>query len=94
VKRQGEADETTVELPIDGFFLAIGHTPNSAPFRPWLDTDATGYIRTLEGTPRTGVAGVFAAGDVADPVYRQAVTAAAAGCKAALEAEKYLTSLP
>jgi thioredoxin reductase (NADPH) len=93
VKRMGESGEARTDLPIDGFFLAIGHTPNSEPFRQWLDTDHTGYIRTLDGTPRTHLPGVFAAGDVADPLYRQAVTAAAAGCKAALEAEKYLASL-
>ncbi|MDR3128784.1 MAG: thioredoxin-disulfide reductase [Tannerellaceae bacterium] len=93
VKRMGESNETKTDLPIDGFFLAIGHTPNSEPFRQWLDTDHTGYIRTLDGTPRTHLPGVFAAGDVADPIYRQAVTAAAAGCKAALEAERYLASL-
>jgi thioredoxin reductase (NADPH) len=93
VKRMGGSDEVRTDLPIDGFFLAIGHTPNSEPFRQWLDIDQAGYIRTLDGTPRTGVPGVFAAGDVADPVYRQAVTAAATGCKAALEAERYLASL-
>ena len=90
VKRRGEADEEQVDIAIDGFFLAIGHNPNSEIFKPWLDTDATGYILTIDGTPRTKIPGVFAAGDVADPVYRQAITAAASGCKAALEAERYL----
>ena len=90
VKRRGEADEVQVDIAIDGFFLAIGHNPNSEIFKPWLDTDATGYIQTIDGTPRTKIPGVFAAGDVADPVYRQAITAAASGCKAALEAERYL----
>lgn len=90
VKRRGEADEEQVDIAIDGFFLAIGHNPNSEIFKPWLDTDAKGYILTIDGTPRTKIPGVFAAGDVADPVYRQAITAAASGCKAALEAERYL----
>lgn len=90
VKRQNEADEEAVEIAIDGFFLAIGHTPNSKVFADWLETDETGYIKTVPGTPRTNVPGVFAAGDIADPVYRQAITAAASGCKAAIEAERYL----
>lgn len=84
--------EEMVDIAIDGFFLAIGHKPNSDIFRQWLDTDETGYIITLDGTPRTKLPGVFAAGDIADPHYRQAVTAAASGCKAALEAERYLMS--
>lgn len=91
VKRKGEADETRYDLPIDGFFLAIGHKPNSDVFKPWVQTDETGYILTENGTPRTGIPGVFAAGDVADPHYRQAITAAGSGCKAAIEAERYLT---
>ena len=90
VKRMGEADEERYDLPIDGFFLGIGHRPNSDIFKPWLDTDEVGYILTEPGTPRTKVPGVFAAGDVADPHYRQAITAAASGCMAALEAERYL----
>ncbi|MDR1102442.1 MAG: thioredoxin-disulfide reductase [Tannerella sp.] len=90
VKRRGEPDEETVEIAIDGFFLAIGHTPESGIFKPWLETDGNGYILTRPGTPCTKLPGVFAAGDVADPLYRQAVTAAAAGCKAAIEAERYL----
>ncbi|MDR1652755.1 MAG: thioredoxin-disulfide reductase [Prevotellaceae bacterium] len=83
--------ETKQHLEIDGFFLAIGHKPNSEVFKNWLATDEVGYIKTLNGTPKTAVEGVFAAGDVADSNYRQAVTAAASGCKAAIEAEKYLT---
>lgn len=90
VKRRGEADEENVDIKIDGFFLAIGHKPNSDVFKDWLDTDEVGYIKTIDGTPRTKIPGVFVAGDVADPVYRQAITAAASGCKAALEAERYL----
>lgn len=90
VKRLGEADEERYDLPIDGFFLAIGHKPNSDVFKEWLDTDETGYIITEPGTPVTKVPGVFAAGDVADPHYRQAITAAASGCRAAIEADRYL----
>lgn len=90
VYRKGEADERRYDLPIDGFFLAIGHNPNSEVFRPWVETDETGYIKTDGPTPKTNVPGVFAAGDVADPLYRQAIVAAGSGCKAAMEAEKYL----
>lgn len=90
VKRMGEPDEERYDVAIDGFFLAIGHKPNSDIFKPYLDTDEVGYILTEPGTPRTKVPGVFAAGDVADPHYRQAITAAASGCMAAIEAERYL----
>lgn len=90
VSRKGEADERHYDLPIDGFFLAIGHKPSSDLFKPWIQTDENGYIVTQGATPRTNLEGVFAAGDVADPHYRQAITAAASGCKAAIEAERFL----
>lgn len=90
IHRKGEADEKQYDLPVDGFFLAIGHKPNSDLFAPWVKTNEQGYILTEGDTPLTGVPGVYAAGDVADPLYRQAVTAAASGCKAAIEANHYL----
>lgn len=90
VKRLGEPDESRYDLPIDGFFLAIGHKPSVDVFKDYLQVDEAGYIVTEGSTPRTNVPGVFAAGDVADPLYRQAITAAASGCKAAIEAERFL----
>lgn len=90
VKRKGEADETHYDLPIDGFFLAIGHKPNSDIFKPWVKTDEIGYIKVEGASQSTGIPGVFAAGDVADPTYRQGIVAAGSGCKAAIEAERYL----
>ena len=90
VWRKGEADEKKYDQPIDGFFLAIGHKPNTDIFRGKLDMDSVGYIKTEGDTPRTSVDGVFAAGDCADSNYRQAIVAAGSGCKAAMEAERYL----
>ena len=90
VYRKGEADERKYDIEIDGFFLAIGHRPNSEVFKPWIQTDEIGYIITDGASTKTNVPGIFAAGDVADPVFRQAIVAAGSGCKAAMEAEKYL----
>ena len=90
IYKKGEAGERKYDLPIDGFFLAIGHHPNSELFSPWIKTDEQGYIITEGEAPRTNLPGVYAAGDVADPHYRQAIIAAASGAKAAMESEKYL----
>ena len=86
VRKDGEV----FDIAVDGFFLAIGHHPNSEIFNPWVKVDSEGYIITDGKTSKTNVEGVFAAGDVQDPLYRQAITAAASGCRAALDAEKFL----
>ncbi|HLT72458.1 MAG TPA: thioredoxin-disulfide reductase [Cyclobacteriaceae bacterium] len=82
----------TKEIPVQGFFLAIGHKPNTDIFKDYLDMDETGYIKVVPGTTRTNIEGVFATGDAADPIYRQAVTAAGTGCMGALDAEKFLAA--
>ena len=93
VYKKGTPEEETRHIAIDGFFLAIGHKPNTDLFAEYIERDAEGYIKVEGHSPCTNVAGVFAAGDCADPHYRQAIVAAASGCKAAMEAEKYIAAL-
>lgn len=90
VRFAGTPEEEHFSISIDGFFLAIGHRPNTAIFRGQIDLDEQGYIMTQAPTTKTNVAGVFAAGDCADPIYRQAICAAGTGARAALDAEKFL----
>lgn len=90
VEHKGTGDERHFDIAIDGFFLAIGHRPETEIFKPFIELDEQGYIKTFNGTTETSVKGVFAAGDVADPRYRQAVSAAGMGCRAALDAEAFL----
>lgn len=90
VENSGTPEEKHFDIAIDGFFLAIGHTPNTGIFKGQLDMNNEGYISVESPTTRTSVPGVFAAGDVSDPIYRQAVNAAASGCRAAMDAERFL----
>jgi thioredoxin reductase (NADPH) len=89
IRNNKSKEESTI--PVKGFFVAIGHQPNSEIFKGWLEMDEAGYIKTIPGTSKTNIEGVFAAGDVQDKIYRQAVTAAGSGCMAALDAERYLS---
>lgn len=90
IEHKGTEKEQVFDIDIDGFFLAIGHTPNTSLFGKTIETDEQGFIKTFHGTTATNVPGVFAAGDVADPRYRQAISAAGTGCRAALDAERFL----
>ncbi|MBA3648023.1 MAG: thioredoxin-disulfide reductase [Chitinophagales bacterium] len=93
VRVKNKVSGELTDIPVKGFFVAIGHHPNSQAFKEWIETDEQGYIKTIPGCTQTNVAGVFAAGDVQDRNYRQAVTAAGSGCMAALDAERYLTTI-
>ena len=90
VRIKNNQTNTLAEIPVSAFFVAIGHQPNSDIFKPWINMDEAGYIKTIPGTSKTNIEGVFASGDVQDKIYRQAVTAAGSGCMAALDAERYL----
>jgi len=92
VRIRNNVTQEIQEVSVNGFFVAIGHQPNSDIFKGWLDMDEAGYLKTVPGSTRTNVEGVFAAGDVQDKIYRQAVTAAGSGCMAALDAEHYLSA--
>ena len=90
VTNVGTENENRYDIAIDGFFLAIGHKPNTEVFAPYVELDDQGYIKVASPTTATNVPGVFAAGDVADPIYRQAISAAGMGCRAALDVERFL----
>jgi len=92
VKVKNNKTEVEIEIPVTGFFVAIGHKPNTDIFKDFLNLDETGYIINEPGTSRTNIKGVFVSGDAADHVYRQAITAAGTGCMAALDAERYLAA--
>jgi thioredoxin reductase (NADPH) len=91
VRIKNNQTNETQDIPVSAFFVAIGHKPNSDIFKGWLDMDDAGYLKTIPGTSKTNIEGVFASGDVQDKIYRQAVTAAGSGCMAALDAERYLS---
>jgi len=91
VRIKNNITSETTDIKVNAFFVAIGHVPNSAIFKGWLDMDESGYIKTIPGTSKTNIEGVFASGDLQDKIYRQAVTAAGSGCMAALDAERYLS---
>jgi len=90
VRIKNNKEGVKIDVPVSAFFVAIGHQPNSDIFKGWLDMDEAGYLKTIPGTSKTNIEGVFASGDVQDKIYRQAVTAAGSGCMAALDAERYL----
>ncbi len=92
VRLRNVTDNSDRDLAVSGFFVAIGHTPNTALFKSWLDVDDQGYIETRSGSTQTNIPGVFACGDAQDHVYRQAVTAAGTGCMAAMDAERFLAA--
>jgi len=91
VRLKNTVEDNTYELPLDGIFIAIGHKPNSDLFRGVLDMDESGYLKTVPGSSKTNIPGVFACGDIQDSIYRQAITAAGSGCMAAIDAERFLS---
>lgn len=93
VRHKGEPNEEPFDIAIDGFFLAIGHKPNTELFKDFITLDEQGFIKTIPDTTSTNLPGIFAAGDVADPIYRQGIVAAASGAKAAIEADRYLQKM-